>query len=222
MRPRDHFKESKNFITYSVAAAVIGTLLALSMGGCGRGEEGEIISSKRVQIALEETENEEYGAEEDETPEAVEEEARAIEEKASAPQALPVPAPALTPSAERKETVRPAPPPPQAPVKTAKKEPAKTATKAVSAEKVWAVNVASFSKVVDALKLKDDLDASGYNAYVTRFDDGKKTWHRVRVGFYSSRDEAERAGDSISKKYTSVGEPWVVKPDSSEIRANRK
>jgi cell division septation protein DedD len=128
----------------------------------------------------------------------------------------------------KKEAAKPATPPKaaQAPAKAQERpEAAKKTAKAVrsvdkpapviNARKPWAVNVASFSSLREAQLLASALRSSGYGAYITGFAKDGIDWHRVRVGFFTTRDEAARAGKAISSKYD-VEAPWVVKPTRKE------
>ncbi len=152
-----------------------------------------------------------------------------------ATQALPVTAEAKKPAAKKPEP-------------EAAKEPAKgtAAEKAVKAEKAapeadgtmakekaassrlsaaksrpWALNIASYSDEASAKKLVASLRSAGYNAYTTEGRKSGKTWHRVRVGFYRTREDAEKAGRTIEKRFN-LPSTWVVKPARNETAANIK
>ncbi len=80
----------------------------------------------------------------------------------------------------------------------------------------WAVHLASFRTEKEAEGLVSRLLKAGYNAYITEFlKDGIK-WHRVRVGFYGSKEEAKKVARVLSEKYEKPG-AWVVKPSKKEI-----
>ncbi len=85
----------------------------------------------------------------------------------------------------------------------------------------WAVNVASFTHKDGAEDLKRSLIEAGYNAYITEFTKGDVKFHRVRVGFYSSRSEAEKVGRKLERTFNMPG-PWVVKPSKREVRMYSK
>jgi cell division septation protein DedD len=46
----------------------------------------------------------------------------------------------------------------------------------------------------------DRLKDKGYNAYVTEAQNQGKHWYRVRVGRFSSREEAEKVEEALRKK----------------------
>ncbi len=83
--------------------------------------------------------------------------------------------------------------------------------------KRWAVNVASFPNENEAKKLVNSLKSAGYNGYITEFMKNDIRWHRVRVGFYRSREEAQKAGKRISAKFK-ISSSWVVKPAKKEAQ----
>lgn len=99
----------------------------------------------------------------------------------------------------------------------------KTASSGISAAKTrpWAVNIASYSDEESAKKLVASLRASGYNAYTTEGSKGGKTWHRVRVGFYRTSADAERAGRTIETRFN-LPSTWVVKPARNETASHIK
>ena len=58
--------------------------------------------------------------------------------------------------------------------------------------KTWSVQVNSFPDEKSAQDLIDRLKNKGYNAFVTEGTVTGKTWYRVRVGRFTSREEAEK------------------------------
>lgn len=82
----------------------------------------------------------------------------------------------------------------------------------------WALNVASFSNLFEAKRLRGELKASGYNSYITEFTKDSVRWYRVRVGFYPTRANAENVGKKIKQRFK-VQTPWVVKPPKEEVSA---
>jgi len=82
-------------------------------------------------------------------------------------------------------------------------------------QRPWAVNVASFTRDGEAEKLASRLRGAGYNSYTTEFTKNGRLWHRVRVGFYRTREAAKKAGGRIRKRFRGQS-PWIVKPAESE------
>lgn len=104
-----------------------------------------------------------------------------------------------------------------APVGGGAKERQKTIASGTAAakSKPWALNIASYTDEGPAKGLAASLRSAGYNAYTTVGRKNGRTWHRVRVGFYRTREDAEKAGKAIEKKFN-VPSVWVVKPPMNE------
>lgn len=117
------------------------------------------------------------------------------------------------PAAEPPAPAMPAPPPP-APVAAAKPAPS-SATPATPARPLaaptaekFAVQVAALSSAPAAKELAARLAKGGFNAYVEAVSTKDSTMHRVRVGPFASRDEAQRTADRVKAaghKATVVG-----------------
>jgi cell division septation protein DedD len=58
--------------------------------------------------------------------------------------------------------------------------------------KAWRAQVNAFPDERSAKLIVDRLKNKGYNAYVMEVENRGKTWYRVNVGKYGSRDEAEK------------------------------
>lgn len=91
--------------------------------------------------------------------------------------------------------------------KRAEDKPAETARKLQSAEaepkhsgKPWTVQVNAFPDEKSAKSSVDRLRDKGYNAYVSESRIQGRTWYRVRVGRFDSREEAEKTQESLRKK----------------------
>lgn len=93
----------------------------------------------------------------------------------------------------------------------------KKVSKARISSKPWAVNLSSFITNNEAQSFRKRLRASGYKAYVSKFEKDGMTWHRVRVGFYRTQAEAKAAGKKIADKFKIDHEPWILKPAKSEM-----
>lgn len=99
------------------------------------------------------------------------------------------------------------------------------AAKAVTARDIkarpWVVGLASFKTLGEAQEVTGSLKALHHNAYITEtVKDGRK-WYRVRVGFYETREDAEKVGQSLSARF-GLKNLWVVKPSKDEARAHFK
>lgn len=71
---------------------------------------------------------------------------------------------------------------------------------AADAGKVWRAQVNAFPDERSAKLLVDRLKNKGYNAYVSETQNRGKTWYRVSVGRYNSRDEAEKIVEALRTK----------------------
>ncbi len=81
----------------------------------------------------------------------------------------------------------------------------------------WTINISSTISKGNAINLFDKLRKDGYNAYITKFKHKNKLWYRVRIGFFLSREDARKTGDSINKKYV-LHNYWIARAPESEIR----
>jgi DedD protein len=64
----------------------------------------------------------------------------------------------------------------------------------------WTVQVNAFPDEKSAQGWVEKLKAKGYNAYVTEIRTDGRTWYRVRVGRYNSREEADRVAETLKSK----------------------
>ena len=65
---------------------------------------------------------------------------------------------------------------------------------------IWRAQVNAYPDERSAKLIVDRLKNKGYNAYVTEAQNKGKTWYRVSVGKYGSRDEAERIAEVLRSK----------------------
>jgi cell division septation protein DedD len=75
-----------------------------------------------------------------------------------------------------------------------------TAAQPADQGKVWRAQVNAFPDDRSARQIVDRLKNKGYNAYVTEVENRGKTWYRVNVGKYSSRDEADKMVELLRNK----------------------
>ena len=112
-------------------------------------------------------------------------------------------APTVDPPAAARATPAPPPPPPAAPAARAKPP----AAPAAAVER-FAVQVAALSSAPAAMDLAARLAKGGFGAYVEAVSTADGTLHRVRVGPFASREEAQRTADRMKAaghKATVVG-----------------
>lgn len=244
-----NMKDKKLPLIAGGAAVVVILLLLIFMPSDRSGDQDAEVISKRVKIELpEETDTTALadstidGAAAQQTTES----APVVQPSmALAPEAKPAPVQAIT-AESRPAAVAPVPAPapirakqavieekvtapksidaPKAvkTVKTAAKtveKKKKTAASKINAGNAWALNIASFPSLSEAQSLAGKLKKGGYNAYIAGFTKDSVKWHRVRVGFFASRSEAENTGKAIQSKFR-VDKPWIARPEAAELKAH--
>lgn len=98
--------------------------------------------------------------------------------------------------------------PEKAPAKTSekklaevpKKPPTPPAPEAKESAQGWRAQVNAFPDERSAKTIVDRLKEKGYNAYVTEVQSHGKTWYRVNVGKYGSREEANKMVEVLRTK----------------------
>ncbi|BCO30975.1 hypothetical protein TspCOW1_10780 [Thiohalobacter sp. COW1] len=134
-------------------------------------------------------------------------------ESDSAPAAAEVPE---APEAALPETAAPAPVEPEPeptpepepapePAPAAEPAPAPSSAAAPTPASGWVVQVASFSQQANAERLRDQLQARGYKAFVESASTGAGTTWRVRVGPVPERPAAEKLQGEIAKVFDLKG-----------------
>ncbi len=68
------------------------------------------------------------------------------------------------------------------------------------AGKVWRAQVNAYPDERSAKLIVDRLRNKGYNAYVSEAQNKGRTWYRVSVGKYGSREEAEKMVEALRSK----------------------
>jgi len=99
----------------------------------------------------------------------------------------------------------PAPAPVKAAVKTPSPVETPVQTRAEATENKdsassWTVQVNAYPDERSAKLLVDQLKNKGYNAKVTEVLNKGKTWYRVRVGRYDSKEEAKKLEETLKNK----------------------
>ncbi len=81
-----------------------------------------------------------------------------------------------------------------------KKSEAVATAEATDQGKIWRAQVNAFPDERSAKLLVDRLKNKGYNAYVSETQNRGKTWYRVSIGRYNSREEAEKIVEALKTK----------------------
>jgi cell division septation protein DedD len=115
---------------------------------------------------------------------------------------------AVQPVVEKPNPAKSEPPPVKPPEKKIEKvtladEPKKTESATAESKesgKVWRAQVNAYPDDLSAKQIVDRLKNKGYNAYVTEVQNRGKTWYRVSVGKYNSREEADKVAELLRGK----------------------
>jgi cell division septation protein DedD len=83
------------------------------------------------------------------------------------------------------------------PVETARKSALDAPREGKESGAVWRAQINAFPDDRSAKQLVERLKNKGYNAYVSEAQYRGKTWYRVSVGKYSSREEAEKIVETL-------------------------
>ena len=85
-------------------------------------------------------------------------------------------------------------------VEDAPKKPEATSAESKEPGKTWRAQVNAFPDERSAKQIVDRLRNKGYNAYVTEVQNNSKTWFRVSVGKFGSRDDADKMVETLRTK----------------------
>jgi cell division protein FtsN len=87
-----------------------------------------------------------------------------------------------------------------APAEAANAKTPKDAVERKGNGKAWTVQVNAYPDETSAKQLVERLKNKGYNAGVTEVQNNGKTWYRVRVGRYATREDADKALETLKRK----------------------
>ncbi|KXS56049.1 MAG: hypothetical protein AMR96_04690 [Candidatus Adiutrix intracellularis] len=82
----------------------------------------------------------------------------------------------------------------------------------------WVVNISSTPDAAESSRILSNLLGQNVGgqvyAYETRIDG--RLQHRIRVGFFFTKEEAEKVGREIKERYHLFFAPWAVRPTQEE------
>ncbi|WP_165793849.1 SPOR domain-containing protein [Hyphococcus luteus] len=78
---------------------------------------------------------------------------------------------------------------------------------------VYALNLLSQQSAIDADNIPALKPFSAYAAYAVRFEEDGVVWNRLRLGFFKTRTEAQKAADQLK---TSYPDAWIVRTSAAE------
>lgn len=117
------------------------------------------------------------------------------------------PPPRETPRTQPAPAAPPPAPPPPAPPPPAPASPPPAETSA-AADEGFIVQVFSSHDEEQARKIRSQVEAEGYTAFISPVDQSGETFYRVRIGPFEERARAERAARGLKKKLKL--ETWVT------------
>lgn len=85
---------------------------------------------------------------------------------------------------------------------------------------LWTINASSTLLKDNATSLKETLKKAGHNVYLTEFKHNNALWYRVRVGFFTNREDAQKIGQILSEKYA-INNFWIDQARISEIKEHK-
>jgi cell division protein FtsN len=130
------------------------------------------------------------------------------------------PAPPAPPAKPKEPPVKPsqaAEPVQVAPVQAAE-QPAPPVEKTGEISDKWVVNVSSTPDSAESLRFLSTLlgqDVGG-RVYASEAVLEGRIQHRIRVGFFDTREEAEAVGLKIKERFRLYATPWAVRPSKEE------
>ena len=93
-------------------------------------------------------------------------------------------------------------PPPAAPARPEAEAEAATSPKlVVAAAHRYVVSLASATSPIAIPPLPALGDTQGYVVYTSRYPQQDRAWHRLRVGFFASRVDAQRVQDKLRTQF---------------------
>lgn len=83
----------------------------------------------------------------------------------------------------------------------------------------WAVQVFASHSYNRARDLRDQMDKEGFPVYQTKTTVEGQRWHRVKIGFYCTKEEANMVGKIVVSGSRAEGY-WTVLPYEKEVVKN--
>ena len=84
---------------------------------------------------------------------------------------------------------------------------------AIDTQAVYALNLLSQQPAIKRSELPALSAFSSYATYVSRFEQDGVVWHRLRLGFFKTRTDAQKVADALSSSYPDA---WVARTSSDE------
>ena len=88
----------------------------------------------------------------------------------------------------------------------------------------WVVNISSTPDAAESLRLLNRVNTEDVGGQVYFYEttvDGR-TQHRIRIGFFDSKEKADEIGQKIKEKFSLAATPWAVRPTRDEVDLYRR
>ena len=89
----------------------------------------------------------------------------------------------------------------------------------------WVVNVSSTPDAAESLRVLSQVmsrKAAGENIYAYETTINGVAHHRIRIGFFATRAEAEAVGQRVKEELKLSATPWAVQPNVDEVTKYKK
>ena len=89
---------------------------------------------------------------------------------------------------------------------------------------LWVVNISSTPDALESLRLLNRVTPENVGGQVYFYEttvDGR-TQHRIRIGFFDSKEKAEAVGQSVKERFQLTATPWAVRPTKDEVQLYRR
>lgn len=89
---------------------------------------------------------------------------------------------------------------------------------------LWVINISSTPDATESIRLLNRVNAMDVGGQVYFYEttiDGR-VHHRIRIGFFETRGEAEAVGQKVKEDFKLSATPWAVKPTVEEVDRYKK
>lgn len=82
----------------------------------------------------------------------------------------------------------------------------------------WVVNISSTQDAAESSRILSNFLGQNIGGQIYAYETGidGRSYHRIRVGFFFTKEEAEKVGREIKERYHLLFAPWVVRPTQEE------
>jgi cell division septation protein DedD len=87
--------------------------------------------------------------------------------------------------------------------------------------RAWVINALSTQNEAEAHRTCEMLRDLPYQVYTYQAQVNGQPWHRIRIGFFASRQEARELGERLAKAHN-LPSPWILKTNQQELARFQK